>query len=78
MSEHDSKKIKTLPRLFESLKNIIDVYVIVDTGSTDGTQEYITDYMREIKMPGQLHKKPWVDFEANHQIALDLEKKKSI
>ncbi len=63
---------KTLPRLFESLKNVIDTYVIVDTGSTDGTQEYITNCMDELGIPGQLYERPWVNFGVNRQIALEL------
>ena len=34
-------ELKVLPRLFDSLIDYIDSYLIVDTGSTDGTQEYI-------------------------------------
>ena len=63
---------KTLPRLFESLKNVIDSYVIIDTGSTDGTQEYIINYMDRINIPGQLYERPWINFGINRQIALDL------
>jgi hypothetical protein len=34
--------------------------VIVDTGSSDGTQEVIRNFLRDI--PGTLHERPWVDF----------------
>ena len=36
---------KRLPTLFESLKDAIDYYVIVDTGSTDNTPELIKELM---------------------------------
>ena len=65
-------EIKVLPRLFDSLINHIDTYLIVDTGSTDGTQEYIKNYMRENRIPGGLHERPWVNFGVNRQIALEL------
>jgi glycosyltransferase involved in cell wall biosynthesis len=57
-------------RCLESVKPLIDYWVIVDTGSTDGTQEMIQEYMRDI--PGELHERPWVNFEENRNEALDL------
>ena len=65
-------EIKVLPRLFKSLIDHIDTFLIVDTGSTDGTQEYIKSYMKENNIPGSLHERPWVNFGVNRQMALEL------
>ena len=65
-------EIKVLPRLFKSLCKYIDCYLIVDTGSTDGTQTYIKDFMHKNKIPGGLYERDWVNFGHNRQIALDL------
>ena len=50
----------------------IDYWVIVDTGSTDGTQEIITNFFKEKNIPGELHEKPWVSFGHNRTEALEL------
>ncbi len=61
-------------RCLASVKPWIDYWVIVDTGSTDGTQDIITEYMQDI--PGELHESPWVDFAHNRNEALILAKDK--
>lgn len=64
-----------IKRCLESVKPIIDYWVIVDTGSTDGTQEMIKEFMKDI--PGELHERPWVNFGHNRNEALDLARDKA-
>ncbi len=64
-----------IERCLDSLKSIIDYWVIVDTGSTDGTQEIIRSFMADI--PGELHERPWVDFGHNRSEALKLARDKA-
>ena len=63
---------KVLERLFRSVKGYIDYYVIVDTGSSDGTQQLIKDWTREQGIEGEVHERPWVNFGVNRQQALEL------
>lgn len=57
-------------RCLESVRPMIDTWCIVDTGSTDGTQDLIADIFRDI--PGVLHQCHWVNFAHNRNEALDL------
>lgn len=61
-----------LGRLFQSLRTVIDYYVIVDTGSTDGTPEFITNWMAEAGIPGEVHRHEWVNFGFNRDHAFQL------
>jgi tetratricopeptide (TPR) repeat protein len=63
---------KILHECLDSVHPHIDYWVIVDTGSTDGTQEYIKQYFAEKGIPGELIEKPWVNFGHNRSEALDL------
>jgi glycosyltransferase involved in cell wall biosynthesis len=62
-------------RCLLSHKDIIDHWVIVDTGSTDGTQDLIRKLLADI--PGELHERPWVDFGHNRSEALALARGKA-
>ncbi len=63
-----------ITRCLDSVKPIIDYWVIVDTGSTDGTQEIIKAHMKDI--PGELYERPWKNFGANRTEAIELAKGK--
>jgi len=59
---------KVIERCLKTVRPLIDYWVIVDTGSTDGTQKIIADFLDGI--PGELHERPWVNFEHNRNEAL--------
>ena len=50
-------------RCLESVKGMIDSWVIFDTGSTDETREIVEATLAGI--PGELHRADWVDFGHN-------------
>lgn len=72
--KNESKVIK---RCIDSVKDYINYWVIVDTGSTDGTQEIIKNVMGEYNIPGELHERPWVDFGHNRSESLQYSKGKA-
>jgi len=53
---------KTLPKLFESLHEVIDYYVILDTGSDDGTPDLIKSTMKKYNIEGEVFHSEWVNF----------------
>ena len=57
-------------RCLESVTPHVQSWCIVDTGSTDGTQEIIRECMAGT--PGTLHERPWVDFGHNRTEAIRL------
>lgn len=57
-------------RCLESCKPWIDSWCIVDTGSTDGTQEIIREVLAGV--PGELFERPWVDYGHNRTEAYGL------
>jgi hypothetical protein len=65
-------EVAVLPRLFRSVKDYIDYYVIVDTGSTDDTIALIQREMAGHGIDGEVHQREWVNFGVNRQQALEL------
>jgi glycosyltransferase involved in cell wall biosynthesis len=58
-----------LARCLASVRELISYWVIIDTGSTDGTQELVRESLRGIA--GELIERPWVDFAHNRTEALE-------
>ena len=90
ISTNNAKKTKTITlcmivkdearvieRCLASVLPLIDYWVIVDTGSTDGTQEKIRKFFENVGIPGELHERPWKDFGHNRSEALELARSKA-
>lgn len=58
--------------VLDSVAPFISSWVIVDTGSDDGTQDKIRNHMAALGIPGELHERPWRDFGHNRSEALAL------
>lgn len=65
---------RVIRRCLDSVIPLIDYWVIVDTGSTDGTQEIIKKHLKNI--PGELHERPWKNFGESRTEAFELAKGK--
>jgi glycosyltransferase involved in cell wall biosynthesis len=68
---------KVIRRMLESVYSILDYYVVVDTGSTDGTQDIIREFFKEKGIPGEVIDHPWKNFEDARNKALECVKGKA-
>lgn len=55
-----------IQRCLESVRDIVDYWVISDTGSDDDTNALINTALKDI--PGELHDDPWVNFGHNRTL----------
>ncbi|WP_313888690.1 glycosyltransferase [Mycolicibacterium sp. CBMA 226] len=58
--------------VLDAVAPYISYWVIVDTGSEDGTQEVIRRHMAELGIPGEVHNREWRSFGENRSEALEL------
>jgi glycosyltransferase involved in cell wall biosynthesis len=58
--------------VLDAVAPYITSWVIVDTGSEDGTQDVIRAHMAGLGIPGELHERPWHNFGHNRSEALTL------
>ena len=61
----------SLRRTLESVRGAADRALILDTGSTDGTQALARQLFVEV-LPGELHEEPFVDFATTRNRSLEL------
>tara|TARA_R110000782_G_scaffold102791_6_gene190208 strand:+ start:5217 stop:6296 length:1080 start_codon:yes stop_codon:yes gene_type:complete len=65
---------KVIERALASVSLIVDYVVIFDTGSTDGTQDIIRDWLDENDIDGVVKSSPWVNFAHNRTEAFNYAK----
>jgi len=46
-------------KCLESVRPLVDYVLVVDTGSTDGTQQIVRDYLSHEKLAGIVVEEPW-------------------
>lgn len=70
---HVQNEAPIIRRMLESAADYIDYWVIVDNGSTDGTQKIIEDFFAEKDIPGKLYQSEigWVGHGVNRQHSWD-------
>ena len=57
-------------RCLESVRPLVDYVLVEDTGSTDGTQTIVREWLDRVGLPGEVYDEPWQDFAYNRSRAL--------
>lgn len=70
---HVQNESNIITRMLESCVRHIDYWVIVDNGSTDGTQQLVVDFFKKAGIEGVLYENPngWITPGTNRQYAWD-------
>ena len=61
---------KVIERMLKSVAPLLDYYCVIDTGSTDGTQDIIKKFFEERGIPGEVIDHEWVNFQDARNKAL--------
>lgn len=67
---------KVIERMLNSVYQVLDYYCVVDTGSTDGTQEIVKKFFEEKGIPGEVIEHEWVNFQDARNKAMECVKDK--
>jgi glycosyltransferase involved in cell wall biosynthesis len=67
---------KVIERMLNTVYPILDYYCVIDTGSTDGTQDIIRNFFADKGIPGEVIDHQWVNFEDARNTALNAVKGK--
>lgn len=60
-----------IERCFNNLKELVDFYCVVDTGSTDGTPEVMEAWLKKNNKRGAIYHEPWKNFAHNRTVSLE-------
>src|SRR5690242_666962 len=63
-------EVHVIVRCLQSVRPLIDYVLIVDTGSTDGTQQAVWDYLDREELSGGIVSELWQNFAYNRTFAL--------
>src|SRR5882724_2966701 len=64
-------EMANIERCLGAVADHITCWIIGDTGSTDGTQNFIKTFFASRNLPGELHSFPFKNFEQARNAALD-------
>ncbi len=62
---------KIIERCLDSLRPVVDYILVVDTGSSDGTQRLIINWLHNHNIDGTVIEEPWRNFSYNRTFALE-------
>ena len=69
----EKNESKIIVRMLESIIDDIDAFCCLDTGSTDGTEQVMWDFLvTKHNKPGAIYRTDWYDFGTNRTITVQL------